>query len=170
MKALTIIQPFAELIATGRKRVENRSWYTGHRGPLLIHAAKAKRYLGESVQELAQDYDLPPDSISFGAIVAVADLIGCVTLQPNLAQRNVYQRSFLVPQWAKQIHPWLEDHEHTEGPCCWILANVMRLPEPVVVGGALGLWSPSESVAEQVKRQLSRIDDEAKKWLTARHS
>lgn len=31
MKALTVSQPFAELIASGQKWVENRRWYTPHR-------------------------------------------------------------------------------------------------------------------------------------------
>jgi len=38
MRAVTIRQPWAELIVRGEKDVENRSWRTRHRGPLLIHA------------------------------------------------------------------------------------------------------------------------------------
>ena len=50
MKALSIRQPWAELIVHGllRKRtqdrvhkdIENRTWRSAHRGPLLIHAAQ----------------------------------------------------------------------------------------------------------------------------------
>lgn len=42
MKALTIRQPWAALIAAGVKTIETRSWPTKHRGPLAIHAGKAK--------------------------------------------------------------------------------------------------------------------------------
>src|SRR3546814_21116370 len=45
MKALTICQPYAELILLGLKRVENRSKPTRHRGPLLIHAGKSRDWL-----------------------------------------------------------------------------------------------------------------------------
>ncbi|MQY14985.1 hypothetical protein SRB5_51620 [Streptomyces sp. RB5] len=38
MRALTIRQPWADAIAHGAKRVENRTWTTDYRGPLLIHA------------------------------------------------------------------------------------------------------------------------------------
>ncbi len=38
MKALTLQQPWATLIAEGHKRVENRTWQTAYRGPLAIHA------------------------------------------------------------------------------------------------------------------------------------
>ena len=44
MKALSIRQPWAWLILEApeawRKPVENRTWFTKHRGNLLIHAAK----------------------------------------------------------------------------------------------------------------------------------
>jgi len=40
MKALTICQPYAELICRGKKRIENRMHrrFQGFRGPLLIHS------------------------------------------------------------------------------------------------------------------------------------
>lgn len=38
MKALSIKQPWASLIASGRKTIELRSWRTHYRGPLVICA------------------------------------------------------------------------------------------------------------------------------------
>lgn len=40
MKALSIRQPWAWLIVNGHKDIENRSWATKYRGPVLIHASK----------------------------------------------------------------------------------------------------------------------------------
>ncbi len=40
MRALTLHQPWATLIALGVKTVETRSWATPYRGRLLIHAAR----------------------------------------------------------------------------------------------------------------------------------
>lgn len=40
MKALSIRQPWAWLIAQGIKDVENRTWATKYRGSFLIHASK----------------------------------------------------------------------------------------------------------------------------------
>jgi len=37
MKALTISQPYASLIVSGKKWVENRTWGTSYRGMLAIH-------------------------------------------------------------------------------------------------------------------------------------
>ena len=40
MKAITIKQPFASLIAAGLKEYEFRTWKTKYRGEILIHAGK----------------------------------------------------------------------------------------------------------------------------------
>lgn len=40
MKALSLHQPWASLVALGVKTIETRSWSTSYRGPLAIHAAK----------------------------------------------------------------------------------------------------------------------------------
>jgi hypothetical protein len=40
MKALSLKQPFAELILQGRKTIELRKWNTSFRGRFLIHASK----------------------------------------------------------------------------------------------------------------------------------
>lgn len=40
MRALSLWQPWASLIALGVKTIETRGWSTKYRGPLLIHAAK----------------------------------------------------------------------------------------------------------------------------------
>lgn len=39
MKALSLWQPWAQLVVIGAKRIETRGWPTSHRGTLLIHAA-----------------------------------------------------------------------------------------------------------------------------------
>lgn len=39
VKAITLHQPWASFVALGVKAVETRSWATGYRGPLAIHAA-----------------------------------------------------------------------------------------------------------------------------------
>jgi hypothetical protein len=139
MRALTIIQPFAHLIATGVKRVENRTWPTHYRGPLAIHAGKARSYNGTSVAEMCEDDDIDPATLAFGAVVAVAELVDCVALTPGRLTATSYQRD-LTPAWAAAKHQWLDDHEHREGPVCWVLANVRRLAVPVVVNGDRGLW------------------------------
>ena len=40
MKALSLKQPWAAMVANGTKTVETRSWSTSYRGPLAIHASQ----------------------------------------------------------------------------------------------------------------------------------
>jgi hypothetical protein len=40
MKAITILQPWASLIACGAKQIETRRWATSYRGPIAIHTGK----------------------------------------------------------------------------------------------------------------------------------
>ena len=42
MKAFTLYQPYASLIACGAKRFETRGWYTHYRGKIAIHAGLKK--------------------------------------------------------------------------------------------------------------------------------
>ncbi len=43
MKALSIKQPWANMIASGEKTIETRTWCTDYRGPLLIVSSKTPR-------------------------------------------------------------------------------------------------------------------------------
>lgn len=72
MKALTIHQPYAELIASGAKVIENRTWPTHHRGHLAIHAGKSRDWLAPMSD---------PNRFVYGAVVAIARLVDCVRLE-----------------------------------------------------------------------------------------
>lgn len=43
MKALSVKQPFANLVASGEKLIETRTWATRYRGDLLIVSSKLPR-------------------------------------------------------------------------------------------------------------------------------
>lgn len=80
MKALSIRQPWAWLIVNGYKDVENRTWHTRYRGPVLIHASKAfdkEGYLHVSMQH---PHIQMPHFTAFetGGIVGRATITDCV--------------------------------------------------------------------------------------------
>lgn len=68
MRALSVKQPFAELIASGRKKSEYRSWKCDHRGDLLI-VASASRNDAE-----CRRHRIDPDAVAYGVAVCVVDL------------------------------------------------------------------------------------------------
>jgi len=124
VKAVTISQPFASLIADGAKFVENRTWECRYRGPIAIHAGKGTQYLDR--REL-REY---PN----GGIVAVANLLACMPLD---SMRRI-SRSQRIQRTELTIGEVL-DHEHTEGPWCWILSDVKPC-KFFPCRGAQGLW------------------------------
>lgn len=77
VKALSIQQPWAHLIVTGQKDIENRSWHTNMRGRILVHAAK--RIDMQAYDHLKLFYKLPPVKyLERGGIVGGVEIVDCV--------------------------------------------------------------------------------------------
>jgi hypothetical protein len=73
IRILSIRQPFAWLVVAGYKDVENRSWFTNYRGPLLIHAGLKVDYYG---YDMADDLGIDvPEELDIGGIVGMVNLI-----------------------------------------------------------------------------------------------
>lgn len=64
MKALSVRQPWADLIVTGQKAIETRSWRTAYRGRLLIHASRHGSTPGAIVGEVTLIDCIPVDTLS----------------------------------------------------------------------------------------------------------
>jgi hypothetical protein len=140
MKAITICQPFAHLICLPdddpeAKRVENRTWTTDYRGPIAIHAGKSRVWLEDG------DEEKYPGMV-YGAVVAIAQLRFCF-LYEEVARGG---DSYVLRRW-----PWLAHHQHVEGPCCWLLAEVRPLAEPIPYRGAQGLFEIPDRDLEVIR-------------------
>lgn len=78
IKALSLKQPFAWLIANGYLLVDDRSWGTQYRGPILIHASKG--LYKEYYQYIKSETDIPipdQDKLEYGGVVGLAKLVLC---------------------------------------------------------------------------------------------
>lgn len=96
LPALSIRQPSAWLVVAGIKDVENRSWPTNYRGPLLIHAANDRKSCRpDKLYGTAQRFHVTlPDRFEFGGIIGVASVADCIKGHPS--------------QWASSRHfNWL---------------------------------------------------------------
>lgn len=159
MRALSLTQPWATLVAVGEKSVETRSWSTPYRGLLAIHAAVglesvgglaglsrliesdpfasalAPHISGYTAEERARD--LPR-----GALVAVVELVDVVKLRaPGL------------PEDLR--HPTARPHEETfgdyrPGRFAWSFVHRLNLHDGIECRGALGLWKISKEVRERL--------------------
>jgi hypothetical protein len=116
LKALSVRQPWAWLIVNGVKDIENRSWRTHLRGPLLIHASRSLEGYAENIESVERKHGISvPSELDRGGIVGVVDLIDCVESHKS---------------------KWFEKRKFG-----WVLANPRRVKlRPCK--GAVGLFRP----------------------------
>lgn len=128
MKALSLKQPWAWLVANGHKPIENRTWNTKVRGEILIHAslrytdqdwaeavAMVKRHAPQLLHQLRLARDR--EALRLGGIVGRAFLT------------NVF-----LPEPTVQLGTWRIPHQYG-----FILEHAEPLPF-APCPGALGFW------------------------------
>jgi hypothetical protein len=82
MKVISIRQPWAQLIVSGAKDIENRTWPTRYRGPLVIHASK--RADDVSSDEIERRFGIcPPSTLPLGGVIGITEIVDCVTNHPS---------------------------------------------------------------------------------------
>jgi len=153
LKIITIRQPWPFAMLTLGKDVENRSWPTSYTGPVLIHAGKALTRpelesaisaigeileVGASSRALWKRFESMPESPNDyvrGAVVAVAELVGCVR-RPARGHDSEYSRW----HW-----PGLWGHRFTK---------IVALERPVPWRGVLGYTEAPKTLIAAVNRSL----------------
>ena len=113
---LTIRQPWASLIFSAGKDVENRVWETDYRGPLFVHAGQRRPTRAERADALAfarlpADFDF--DALPYGMVIGLVDVVDCV---------------------AHHKSRWFC------GPFGLVLARPRLLDRPLPLSGRLGLF------------------------------
>lgn len=77
-KALSLKQPYAWLIANGYLLVDDRTWGTPYRGPILIHASKGIYEAYYNYIKSNTDIPIPDiDKLGYGGVVGLANLVLC---------------------------------------------------------------------------------------------
>ncbi len=133
MKALTLWQPWASLIAEGYKDKETRSWKTNYRGKLAIHSAKTTKAL----------YPFYPDYAPCGSVIAESAFpLGAILCTCNLL--------YCLP--VEDVEPD-EFGDYSAGRWAWVLGNVQKI-EPIYVKGKQGLWNLDEATELAVMEAL----------------
>lgn len=133
MKCVSLHQPWAHAVLHLGKTVENRTWATRHRGPLLIHAARSlvsldaqnptywRRVLGVELPDRGK--------LTFGAILGVVDVVACVKVGPggDLGE-------FGASKWAE------------DGFYAWVLENPRPFTAPIEYRGAQQLFDVADDL------------------------
>jgi hypothetical protein len=131
MKALTLWQPWASLIAWGEKQYETRGYGIAHRGTLAIHAGlmsdsvelvKLNSVYREAFERAGIKVDLGLD-IPRGCVLCVVDLTAV---------------EFTDGLEISQEEEAFGDYSH--GRYAWKLENLRVLINPIPARGYQGLW------------------------------
>lgn len=134
MKALSLTQPWASLIALKHKSIETRSWQTRFRGRIAIHAAKGYPASARAFAHSMWENGLVPPMLPLGEIVGTALLLNCVLTQDVVANLSALERTV------------------GDGPgrYTWLLSEVRQLPQPIPCCGALGLWTVPVEIEQNI--------------------
>lgn len=146
MKAISLWQPWATLVAIGAKRIETRSWSTKHRGPIAIHASAGAQgrlsFDAPDFRDALNDagYETFP-TLPFGSVVAVANLVDV---------RPMFDRNCrLMGDWWSHYLCQTEDGINVEssfgdyrpGRYAWLLEDIHALVPPALARGRQGIWN-----------------------------
>lgn len=142
MRALTIRQPWAELICAGFKDVENRFWRYRNPGDLLIHAGKvidthAVSKLKEDRKELVEVLE---STFTLGAILGICRVKEILWRSEHKGLRD-----------GSQFSSW-----HEVGCWGWYLTDVCKFDKPIPFRGMPGLFN----VPDDIYLKASELWDE----------
>lgn len=164
MKGLSLLQPFASLIAIGAKHIESRSWQTPYRGPLAIAASK-----GFPVEDRELCDEWPFDKalrtagfaswrdLPRGAIVAVCTLVTCrTTAGGSLNFFTMPPGRYRHWEWRLEYGPEYYFGDYSPHRYGWLLDDIKALPEPIPCKGTLGLWDVSTDAVMAINEQIGR--------------
>lgn len=138
MKALSIKQPWASLIAHGIKDIENRTWRTHFRGRIFIHStSKISYYKDLSIVQLHHIEKTNPQLLKqilgrdlvVSAIIGEVDIVDCVINHESI--------------WAEKTNYDEDDFDKPDPKPIWnwVLANPELYDKPILnVKGSLSLW------------------------------
>lgn len=124
MKAITIKQPFATLIAERLKEYEFRTWKTKYRGDILIHAGKG---IDKKAMKKFEHLNLEYPS---GCIIAKATITDCIIIDDKMRK--------LLKEKNPIVYSNIIKHTEWKG-YGFKLENVEKI-EPISVNGKLSLW------------------------------
>lgn len=134
---LTLWRPWAELYLTV-KAVENRFWWTRHRGPLLIHAGKT----WDSAAVLFAGAIDECRGISWKQADHPIGIIGWVDLVDVTCGPRQQVAQCHCGDWAQ----FGQYHWHRENP--------QHFGQPIPCSGRQGLWYPPTETHAAIRRAL----------------
>jgi len=115
MKVLSLKQPWAELVVSGRKQIEIRKWNTNFRGRFLIHSSKI------SDKDAMKKFGF--SELDLGCIIGEVELVDVIKYTPKEFEKD-REKHLAISEFG----------EHG-----FVLKNAKRL-QKAYCKGSLGFW------------------------------
>ena len=122
VKCLSLNQPYAELLISGKKTIEVRRWNTNFRGQFLVHASKKIN------EEAGTRLKIDQAKLVTGAIVGKANLYDVISYQSK--------NSFLKD---KNKHFASSNYENPKNG--FLVNQTRRFEIPIPIRGKLGFFN-----------------------------
>jgi hypothetical protein len=120
-KCLSLQQPYAELIVSGRKTIEVRKWNTRFRGQFLIHASKTIN------NQACKSCNIDIPSLITGAIIGSALLYDVKRYQDKREFLADQDKHFAISAYSEPMYGFL-------------LSHAKRFNKPIPLKGRLGFF------------------------------
>jgi ASCH domain. len=144
MRVITIIQPWATLIALGEKKFETRSRQTHIRGELAIHAGKKidrEACEREPIKSILAKHGYTVDNLPVGAIIATSYLRDCHSVyMDDIGDAILLAESGDPLCWISKDSNEFHFGHYATNRYAWKLKNVKQLMNPVPAKGQQGFW------------------------------
>lgn len=121
MKCLSVSQPYADLIVTGKKTIELRTWNTKFRGEFLVHAPiKIK-------DEACTRLNIDKSSLRTGVIIGKVEIYDVKSYESVEELRKDYSKHFASEEFLRHKYGFL-------------LRKPQALRIPISYKGSLGFF------------------------------
>jgi len=133
--AISVRQPWAELLIGGRKSIEIRSWAPEYRGRLWLHAGL------KSNLDVERRFGL--HDLYRGGFIGSIQLLAIVPVTQD--------------RWIQWLDKHLDSGEYRGGLVAWMVGSPRRFRTPVSGKGQLNLFCPSGEIVQQLRRSDAEL-------------
>jgi hypothetical protein len=149
IKLFSLWQPWASFMELGYKRNETRSWSTGYRGLIAIHAAKNKTALLDADDILeAAGFDMRESTTvggstwPLGEIVCVVRLVDCVKTEAIRDSLTRQERAM---------------GDYSDGRFAWVTTDLHKIEPGIPFRGVQGLKPLSPEGMQAIRERLPQL-------------
>jgi hypothetical protein len=165
MKAISLWQPHAQLIAIGAKPFETRGWKTPYRGKIAIHAGKNTEEIGGIQQRIMSFKERSVWTEELRGGTFLWEMAKSIGEWGKAHEMNTFRwkdfpfGAVLAIGDLTEIYPTRELHlempvklfgDFTPGRYAWRISNVKMLKTPYTLRGQQGLWDLPAHIADEL--------------------